>query len=434
MTRRTSSGSVLRSIGGVGGAAAFAQAITLLSTPFVSRLFTEAELGRFGLFFSLANVLVTLALLGLTDAMIAAHADDDADTLLAAAILSTAIMSPILGLATFAIVRFRLFGYGELPLWTAIPMTLEVAAISAIMILQAWLIRIRRFRLLAAGHLVLGGLRGGGPVIAGFTGLGFFGLVIAELASRVGLVAVLGRPLLADLVRARARSVRHVVRTVWRYRIFPIFRTPSTFANNLGTALPPTLVAMVYGVSAAGSYTLMSSVLVAPTALVQRAVGDVFLGHFSEQFRHDPEAARRFLVRVNLALLAIALAPSLILLMWGEPIFALVFGAKWRAAGTLASIMAPALLGELSVGPLGAVLNVVNRPDAKLLFDLTRIAGYGGAYLIATTGGLPLTGMVSYLAVFSLVSYSVYAVLIHLGARYPRAVADSTSDLPAISA
>ncbi|MGZ8455680.1 MAG: lipopolysaccharide biosynthesis protein [Gemmatirosa sp.] len=447
--RRLAGNPILRSMGGVGGAAALAQGLGLLAAPIASRLFSEEAFGQFGVFFALANVLVTLALLGMTDALLAARRDDDADALLGASLRLLLVMPLLLALVTAVLVWRDWFGYGALPVWAAPLMAVQVAVVSAAMIVQMWLIRRRRFRRIAIGHLSQGGARAAGQVAFGLAGLGFLGLALSDLVCRVAVVAVSLPEMRDDLRRAWRRPVRAVVRAAWSYRLFPLFRTPSTFANNFGTALPPTLIAMGYGVSAAGLYTLMNGVLVAPIALVQKAVGDVFIGHFAAEHRRDPVAARRFLMRVAGALAALALAMGALVYAVAEPGFALLFGERWREAGRLAILMLPALMADLAIGPLGSALNVVNRPDAKLGFDVARIGGYLGAYALARAGGLPLDGLVLLLGRFGLASYLVYAALIWYGTRHPRPVADDpdgaaptvspvperdvTGDLPAIS-
>src|SRR4029079_2588017 len=125
-----------------------------------------------------------------------------------------------------------------------------------------------------------------------------------------------------------------------------------------------------------GLYTLMWSVIVAPGGLVQKAVGDVFIGHFAERFRTDRPTARRFLLRTAVVLSLISLGPGLVLWLWGGPGFAFLFGEPWRPAGRLASRMVRLLMADLVIGPLGGALNVANRPDAKLYFDAARLGGY----------------------------------------------------------
>jgi O-antigen/teichoic acid export membrane protein len=348
-------------------------------------------------------------------------------------VYSVLIATPLLSLVAWGLIRFDCFGYGALPGWSALLMAPEVAAISFVMLLQMWRIRRQQFRSLALGHATLGLSRAGAQVSTGGLGMGFVGLAVSDTLSRVAVVLVLTKGILPDIRSALQRNRREIATLAWRYRNFPFFRTPSTFANNVGTAMPPSLIAMAYGVPSAGLYTLMWSVIVAPGGLIQKAVGDVFIGHFAERFRTDRTAARRFLLRIALALSLISIGPGIALWFWGGPGFAILFGEAWRPAGRLASRMVPLLMADLVIGPLGGSLNVANRPDAKLYFDATRLGGYAAAYFIATRSHAPLEGMVSLFAGFGVLCYALYAVLIYFGTRHPRAVVDLRVDPRAIS-
>jgi O-antigen/teichoic acid export membrane protein len=297
------------------------------------------------------------------------------------------------------------------------------------MLLQMWIIRRRRFRALAGGHVTLGIARSAGQLGAGSIGAGFLGLGLAEALSRTAVLLVLMRSAREDLRLARSVSAREIRAALSRYRHFPLFRTPSTLANNVGTAMPAALVTMAYGVSATGLYTLMATVLVAPSGLVQKAVGDVFIGHFAHEFRKNRRRAQQFLVNVALALVVLSIVPAVILRLWGAPMFAMVFGEKWRAAGHLAGIMVPVLMADFVIGPLGGALNVVNRPEAKLVFDVLRLAGLVAAYALAMHASAPLAGMMTYFSAFGVASYVVYGLLIYLGTARPKPIAGPPLDL-----
>lgn len=427
--RAARSNAIVRSIGGVGAAALIAQAIGLAMSPFVARLFTQSDFGRFGLFFGLANVLATLAVVGLPDALLAPADEREARALLAGGAVCVVAASPLLAAITLGLVHFELFGLGELPVWTAWLMGFDVAAIGGVMLLQMWIIRRRRFRALAGGHVTLGIARSAGQLTTGSIGAGFLGLGLAEAVSRVAVVLVLMRSAREDLRLARSVSAREIRAALSRYRHFPLFRTPSTLANNVGTAMPAALVTMAYGVSATGLYTLMATVLVAPSGLVQKAVGDVFIGHFAHEFRTDRRRAQRFLLNVALALVVLSILPAVMLRYWGAPMFAVVFGERWRDAGQLAGIMVPVLVADFVIGPLGGALSVVNRPEAKLVFDALRLAGLVAAYALATHASAPLAGMMTYFAVFGVASYVVYGLLIYLGTAHPKPIAGPPLDL-----
>ena len=420
MSRGLGGNLILRSIAGIGAAAGIGQLIGLLAAPIVSRQFSQEDFGQFGLFFGLSNVLATLALLGLQDALLAAENDRDAKSLLYASAVLCLVTSPCLGLVSFGLIHFNLLGYGALPAWSAVLIALAVGAISAAVLVQIWLIRRTMFRTLALGHLAQGAIRASTQIGAGACGLGYLGLGLSEVTTRAVVVLIMLTRAWGDLRDVAKVSLRECGRVVWRFRLFALFRTPSTLAFNIGTALPPIFVTMGYGVAAAGLYTFMSAVLVVPAGFVQKSIGDVFLGHFAKRFRSDPVGARSFLLRNAAILLLLSVPLAAVLLFWGPYVFSFVFGTQWREAGHLASLTVPLFMADLAIGPLGGALNVANRPELKLVFDLLRIVGLGGAYAIAIANTSSLSTLVLLFAWFGVLGYAIYFGLVLYGIHNPR--------------
>lgn len=418
--RRLAGNSILRSMAGVGSFAVLGNLLVLLAAPLLSRLFTADAFGLFGLFFAFANVLAAVAMLGLQDAIFATSEEEELLALFKSALLFALLSGPLAAFVCWLFIAADLFGLGVLPGWTALLMAIEVPAVTLIILLQLWHVRRQQFRTLAFSHLALGGARAGGQVSAGFAGLGFLGLGAAEAASRIVTASFLAMRARDDLARARRVTPAACRAATMRARRFILFRTPSTFAFNLGTALPPAIVNMTHGIGAAGLYAFTYSILVVPAGLVQKAAGDVFLGHFAELHQADPDAARRLLLRTLVTLTAIAIPPALLLALAGEPLFAFVFGEQWREAGRFASLMAPMLIVDVAIGPLGVSLNVVNRPELKLIFDIARITASAAAYGLTVALDASMGTTVQFIAWFGAASYVIYLALILYATRRPR--------------
>jgi O-antigen/teichoic acid export membrane protein len=405
--------SIFRSAAGIGGAAAFGHALMFFASPALSRLFTQDQFGRFSLFFGLANVLAIPATLGLQDAMLAADRPATVDALQQAAMRLLLVTLPVLGAVAWVIIACDWLGYGALPTWTAALIVLEVSALAFIGILQVRLVREREFRWLASSHLILGLARPVSQIGAGFLGTGFPGLALAELGSRLAVLGMLWRACGPAVRRCwRTIPLAECLRAARNYRAFLLYRTPSALCFNVGTALPPTLIAAAYGVTAAGLYSFMFTVIVAPVGLAQKAVGDVFLGHFIALRQSDARLAQRYFQRMTLALLAAAAVPAAALGAWGEDLFAFVFGEPWREAGHLARLIAPLFLCDLAIAPVTGVFNAVNRPQLKLAFDAARIGGILAVFFLSQHLDVSLDRMVQWLAWAGCLSYALYLVLL----------------------
>lgn len=401
----------------VGGATVIAQAVGLAAIPVLSRVYDETAFGVFGLFFNLVTVTGVVSTLGLHEAVLAPHRRADALALLGAGVVANAVMSILIALFAFGLIRGNAFGLGVLPVWSAALVAPAQWLIGMTMILQIWTVRKRAVNSLALASISQGVGRAGTQAALGLTvGGGWLGLLAGEIVGRGLAVGTMASRCWPDLRLSARVSLRKMTAAVIRFREFPLWRTPSHLANNLAATMPLFLMASVFAPQTVGQFAFMMMIVVAPVGLVLRAVGDVFLGEFGARFRSDPRSARTLLHRTAGALAAITVPPSLLLAFAGAPLFALVFGSNWREAGMMAAVYVPVLVGNLVVAPLGGVLNVTRRPSFKLAVDLIGITlqaiGFGwarltGAGAVATAGAIFAGYAIAFAVYFALILIAV---------------------------
>jgi O-antigen/teichoic acid export membrane protein len=210
-------------------------------------------------------------------------------------------------------------------------------------------------------------------------------------------------------------------RTVRRYRHFPIQRTPSVLLSSLAVGMPVLMVTALFGAGPGGQFSLMLTMLMGPVAIVQRAIGDTFVGHFGRQYRRDREAGRRLAVRTGLLALAGGAVAGALLWLLGEAMFVLIFGPSWQVAGQMAALCAPWIALMLPVAALSQILIVTHRPGLKLLFDLAFVGGLAGlqfAYHASDRDGDALA-FVRDLSLVCAAAYALYIPLIAFALRRP---------------
>ncbi len=405
---------------GVGSAVVVAQCFNMLAALISSRLYSPDNFGQFGLFINLCNVLSAFALLGLNEAVLAPARERDAIALFAGGLVLIPLAALPLTVVAAVLIYHDWFGFGTLTAY-GIPLAgFYVCGLGLAALLQVWLARRQLYRVLGFAHVVVGFGRFGLQVGLGLLGLGFFGLALAEVITRCTVAALMGISVRAD-VRSALQSPPQVVREVLgRYRSFPIYRTPSNLAGSLGLALPPVLITLAYSLYEAGLYTLTAAVIAAPLGLAQKAVGDVFAGHYAAAHRSDRSAARRLLARVSLALFLLGMVPALLLFFFGPQLFGLCFGETWTRAGLLAAILSPLFLADLVIGSISPVMVVANRPAPKLVFDAIKIAGLIGGFLFARSAGLTVEGFIAINCATGVIAYLVFGALIVYGTEHPR--------------
>lgn len=411
---------VARSILGVGSATALSQLISLAFSPLLARLYPQAAFGAFSAFFAFSNILSAVCLAGLNDAVIAAHDDEEALVLarFGAWLLATALAPT--GLFCLIAINQHWFGMEVLPRWASLLLMAELVVLVMSSYFQSLLVRFRRFNRVSQAYLATGVSRAGGQLVGGLAGAGFPGLGGGELFGRLVATIVMRRALASELARGRMVATGRMWQVLNVYRHFPIARTPSSVASAVAVGAPPLMMVALFGAKDAGSFALMTVVLAAPLALIQRSVGDVFLGHFAHAFRQDRALAMRLFWRVVGGLALVAATGGAILALVGPQLFSIVFGSVWADAGRMAQIAVPMLVGQLLVLPIATAITVANRPEVKIVYDVLYLAGLAAGWRATTVYALSAVSFVGLISLLTAVATAVFFGLILWACSNPR--------------
>ena len=236
-----------------------------------------------------------------------------------------------------------------------------------------------RFDLIAAQQVVTPLLRAAGAVLSYFGDLGFVGFLVTWYVSDLFGDLVLwfyavrelrGRDMLGALrpgLFGAARRLPGAWGFVWT----------TNAAHSVYAAWGPVsnlVVAGVLGPVAAGLYKIASTLLdsaAKPADLLRR-------GYYPEIMRLDPRERRPWLLGLRAGLLAggLGLLIVLLVLVGGEPLIGLVFGAKYLQAYDLLKLMAVSLVVAMAFFPLESLLYMAHRQTASLAAQLVAVVGY----------------------------------------------------------
>lgn len=360
----------MQSVLHVGSSAVLSQLLALIVSPLLTRLYTQSDFGRFGIFLSYSNIAATIVLIGLADAVLAARDDRDAALLAAAAIWATAILALPVVLLTYLFIKAGFFGLGELGAGAVALVFLELLLLSFSSIAQLAAIRGKLFSAVSIAYLGLGAARSAGQLVLGAVSAGLGGLAVGELSGRCLSMIMMQKRAGWGLMQLPMLEFFNIFRVVREYRHFPMYRLPSAVLSAIGVSAPPMVVGAKFGAEMTGLFVLTFTVLLAPAALVQKVVGDVFAGHFGDLYRSDRTAARKLFLQFSLVTMCLGLIASLAVYFLAPSIFSFVFGMRWITSGRMAAALAVWIGMSIMVGPLSSVILVTNRPGAKLLFDI----------------------------------------------------------------
>jgi O-antigen/teichoic acid export membrane protein len=404
------------------------QAIALVSTPLLARLYSPESFGIFSYLFSACAVLTAVASLRFETAIPLAGSVDESRALTRVSISLAVLVS----LAAAAVITTShgamsdAAGFDILPwAWWVPPLVLLTAWFN---VLSQAAIRERAYSKVAARTFVqsLGVAVGqvGSAAITRSAG----GLLTGQLIGRSLGILALARTARHLLLRPPAGVARRAIRRYWR---FPALLAPSALLNTLGTNLPIILIGAWFGPHAAGYLGLTQRIAMVPTALVAVAVGQVFSGELAARLRDDESDNRRLYLRTSRQLAVGAAAVAAALLLLSDWAFPFVLGDDWASSGGYAEAIALSVGAGFVVSPVSFVFIAYQRILTNVLVDLSRILLVGGFGTAAFVAGFSPVESLWAMSIAQVLNYLITWIIgLKVAAGPGRSAHDTRGDSP----
>lgn len=394
------------SLGAAGG-----QALLILSAPVLTRLYSPAELGSLAIFGAGLSLLLVVASLRYELAIPIARQERTALSVLGLSLalcVASAVLVAVL-LSSGGGVLARWLGVGGLT-WTRWLLPLGLLAAGINQALTYWAIRERRYVVIARTRVSQAGAQVVTQLIGGLLGGGVAALLIGDVLGRSAGTVSLGRGVgTAKGWKTVSRS--RIAAVAKRYGKFPLLLGPAALINTAGLQLPAILLGAYYGASTAGLYALANRLIATPMKMIGEGIGQVFLAEAARIGRNDPVRLRRLYERTLVKLLAIGGVAIGLVALVGPHAFRLVFGREWASAGSYTQVLAIAYVGQFAVAPLSQTLNILERQDLQLTWDVIRLVLVWSALLVGKALSVQPIVAIGALAAVLCISYGMHAAM-----------------------
>jgi len=388
-----------------------AQGLMLVVMPVWSRLYGPDEFAALGVWTAVVAVVSMLLLLRYDTSIVIANGDAEARALLRLCLQLAAVGGVVLALVALALPASLTAALGLQPLGQWLPLAVLAGALAAMFAaLVGWANRTRRYPQITLSRLVLAGVAAlAGCLLGGVAG----GLLWAHLAGAVvGLAVMLATTRWsgpAGDVGAAAR--RHVAA--------PRYLWPAAMLDAVTQQLPMLLAVLWFSQQQAGQFSLAWRVTAIPVLMLASAAGTVFYQRFA-QLAGDPAAARAALWQQWRRFALLGALPSVLLMGFGGPLFAAVFGPAWRDAGWLAAALVPMLWAMLVSSPTSGALIVLGLQKWSPLFGVAMLVYRPAALWLGAQRGSLLLGLALWAAA-EIAAIVLYNLLLLRRLRLPAA-------------
>lgn len=355
-----------------------AQAIPMAMSPVLTRLYSKEDYGLYAYFLLVSTTISALASLRYEFAIMLPKADDAAANIVALSLWLAVFVSATLLAVTvlLAAVDSELLARARLGAWSyaLAPMVLLQSVYQT---LSYWLLRKQAFRQLSLSRvfraiaMAIGNVAMGAAAIRG-------GLVASSLIGQAVATGVLA----ARVVHSHRRDFGALSWSVMKrearvHRQFALFALPADLMSMLSQQMPVAILPA----GAGGLFAFVQNVVSAPIGFIAGAVLDAFKERATRDYRERGEF-REIFTRLLKTLAALAIAPTVILLVAGPHLFGMVFGPAWREGGDVARILAVMFMCKFVVSPLSYSYYVVGRTREDFILHALVVASTAAAMWI----------------------------------------------------
>jgi len=330
------------------------QGIVFLFSPLLSRIFSLPDFGNLANYNAWVSILALLSSLRYEHAIIVARDRDTTHGVLAltaALSLASVVVYGLIG----GVLHFSHFGSSYLNAIRGfvLIMPLGVLSIGLSSALIQLNVKAGRFKRLAAVtiaqavftiacQIALGLLHvAQGLILGTIAGSLLSGTVLARLSLQQGDFAGLRQAITLRRLRATARQFVN----------FPRYTMAADALTVVAQQFTPVFILALFSPAVAGLYAFSIRIVRVPLLVVSTAINAVLRKDGVDHLDREGNLRSLFKTIVR-SLLLLGFVPFAVILLFGDQLFSVVFGAQWADAGQVVQILSPGILLEFVAFPL----------------------------------------------------------------------------------
>jgi len=396
-----------------------AQAIPVLVSPLLTRIYTPSDFGILAIFLTITSVL-TILVTGRYELSVVLPEDPVDSANLSVFTILLSFISSLLVLAFIFLFKGFIFSFIEsevLKKWLfVVPLIVFFQGLAQTF--EFLLNKQKSYKDISLVKVTRAVTSSGSRLGLGYYGLGTSGLLYGNLLS-----SLLGGLLIFYFA---ARKNYNVLRKVnipkmkslaVRYNKFPRFSLGTGLINSLSINVPVIMLTSFFTSGVVGFYALANRILKQIMNLIGRNVSRVFYEQSSELVK-DTEKLSRLSYKLYFRMLIIGISSLGIIMFFGDHLFAVIFGDRWITAGNYARILSFGILFNFVAAPLTYLLSVLEKQEKSLFWEILLFMLRVIPFAVGIIVGMSIYKMLAFFSILSglyYFSFSLYTLsLIHV--------------------
>ncbi|MEI7475166.1 MAG: oligosaccharide flippase family protein [bacterium] len=350
---------------------AISQFLVIISTPLLTRIFSPADFGIYGLFASISGIFIVILNAGYEQAILLPEKEEDAINLLAFSaafsvafsllifliiILFNSLLTSMIGIKDFQLLLYL------------IPISNIVKGFNQSQIY--WCNRKKQFARISKNRIMAAIVLTFFSLLFGYLKYKAYGLIFAFILSDIiSSLFLLYSFCKEDFAKLKFISIKNMITQIKQFSAFPKYNIWSSFINSFSLNLPTIMFSGLFNPSVAGYYSASYKFITMPVSLVAGSFSQVFFQKASEE-RNNPVNIEKLSYETYKKLLSIGIIPFSIILGFGDLIFSYALGSKWLIAGQYSQILSVFFLLILVSSPLSYLFPALYKPKPGFIWSI----------------------------------------------------------------
>ncbi len=394
-------------------ASLFSQLIGILFMPLFTRLYTPADFGGLAVYSSTVGILVVIASLRYELAIPQVKSQRAA--------ISMVYLCMIISILLSLLYYFAIFLFSETYIeWVAnrliepflYLMPLSFVLVSTFSILNYYLTRSESFREITRAKVSQAIAQTLTRLIFGFYYPGVLGLIVANLASfMIGAAIFIYSFFLNNKAEDLVIKPDEIKKVAIQYQRFPKFMVLSSLMNTASLHLPVLCISFLYGKENAGFFLIAQNLLGLPITMIGQSVSQALHAKIVQCYQREKKKLFPLYRSVTFKLFIVALIPVILIELFAEPVFALLFGQNWQKSGDFAAVLSVMFLFRFIYSPTSNFIYIIEAQSLSLLFQLVLFLSSVFVWIYADYANLTVDSAVFFFSIVTALSYFLMLII-----------------------
>lgn len=368
-----------RSTAVLAAGSAGSQCLTVLTLPFLTRLYEPEAFGYLAVYVATISTLCVFACLRMDIAIPLPEDDSDAANILLFCIAASVTTSLLVGTFSFCnrSAISESLGFKQSEIFVFI-LPIGVLSASLYSSVQYWATRKRRFNTIAQTRITQSFAGLALQIVFGLKGASFIGLQIGQLVSSgSGTLRLASQTIRDDRKHFSSATLKGIQCQFMRYKSIAKFSAFEELFLIAGVNAPIFMIAYTGATAEVGLFLLASKVISTPVSLVGSAVAQVY---YADAANSERDAKLEELSTKVVDKLAIYVAaPILFLATFSFQFFGLAFGDEWQQSGFIMLLLLPSVALRLISSPISMSMHVKMKQKSMLSISFVGFVMRAGA-------------------------------------------------------